>query len=78
MDWHDMRNYYRGKTPEGHESFHVPLQTDEDGMIGRECPDEDCEPRYFKIAPREKPETSTKRNVSRGFGHGWQKFSVVR
>jgi hypothetical protein len=32
-------------------TFAVPLQADEDGLVGRECPQEECEPKYFKIAP---------------------------
>jgi hypothetical protein len=27
----------------------IPLPTDEHGMLGRECPDEECAPGYFKI-----------------------------
>lgn len=59
MDWHDMRPYHKGKDAEGHERFSVPLPTDEDGMVGRECPGEDCEPRYFKITPREESSSDT-------------------
>ena len=58
MDWHDMQPYLKGKDTEGHERFSVPLPVDEDGMVGRECPREDCEPRYFKIAPRQEPSDS--------------------
>lgn len=50
-----MRQYFKGKSPEGHDMFAVPLPTDDDGMVGRECPQEDCQPRYFKITPREEP-----------------------
>jgi predicted RNA-binding Zn-ribbon protein involved in translation (DUF1610 family) len=67
MDWHDMQPYHKGKNPEGNDNFSVPLPPDEDGMVGRECPEENCEPRYFKIAPREKvaPETSTETVIAR-------------
>ncbi len=29
----------------------IELPTDEDGMLGRECPDADCSPGYFKVKP---------------------------
>lgn len=47
--FHDMKKHWKGKTPEGHDQFIIPLRPDEDGMIGRECPDKECQPRYFKI-----------------------------
>lgn len=47
-----MRPYLNGKNSEGQDMFSVPLPLDEDGMVGRECPSDDCQPRYFKIAPR--------------------------
>jgi hypothetical protein len=53
MDWHDMRQYYKGKDPEGQDRFAIPLSADDDGMVGRECPQEECQPRYFKTDPRE-------------------------
>lgn len=61
MDWHDMKQYQQGQDDRGNVRFSVPLPTDEDGMVGRECPNEDCQPRYFKIAPREEisPDTSS-------------------
>lgn len=31
--------------------FSVSFQPDEDGYLGRECPNEDCVSRYFKITP---------------------------
>lgn len=31
--------------------LHIPIPTDEDGLVGRECPDSDCAPGYFKIKP---------------------------
>lgn len=48
--WHDMRRFKTGRTPEGHDMFSIPLPPDEEGMIGRECPQEDCQPKYFKIS----------------------------
>ncbi len=48
--FHEMKKYRTGKTPEGNNQFNVPLQPDEDGMIGRECPNDDCQPKYFKIS----------------------------
>lgn len=58
--FHDMKKYWTGKSPEGHDKFSIPFRPDEDGMIGRECPNEDCQPRYFKIhipeSDEEKPE----------------------
>jgi len=54
--WHDMKKYHKGKTPEGHDKLAIPLPIDEDGMVGRECCQGDCQPRYFKITSRE-PET---------------------
>lgn len=47
--FNDMKKYWKGKTPEGYDKFSIPLKPDEDDMIGRECPNEDCQPRYFKI-----------------------------
>lgn len=58
MKWHDLRNYYKGKNAQGQDEFFIPLKPDEDGMVGRECPQQDCQPRYFKIAPRELPSGS--------------------
>lgn len=29
----------------------IEIPTDEDGMLGRECPNEDCSPGYFKVKP---------------------------
>jgi len=45
--FHDMKKYRTGRSPEGNDLFNVPLKADEDGMIGRECPNEDCQPKYF-------------------------------
>lgn len=49
MQFHELGKYQKGKSPEGDDLFSITLPTDEDGMTGRECPDEDCQPRYFKI-----------------------------
>lgn len=46
----NMKKYRTGRSPEGNDLFNVPLQADEDGMIGRECPNEDCQPKYFKMS----------------------------
>lgn len=54
--FHDMKKYRTGKTPEGHDEFSIPIRPDEDGMIGRECHNEECQPRYFKIFVSEKKE----------------------
>jgi hypothetical protein len=48
--FHDMKKYRTGKSKEGHDLFSIPLKPDQDGMIGRECPNEDCQPRYFKMS----------------------------
>jgi len=48
--FHEMRKYRTGRTADGNDEFEVSLQADEDGMIGRECPNEDCEPKYFKVS----------------------------
>jgi len=50
--WHDMKKYHKGKTPEGHDKLAIPLSPDEDGMVGRECHQDECQPKYFKIASR--------------------------
>lgn len=47
---HDMKKYRTGRSPEGHELLKIPLKADEDDMIGRECPNEDCQPKYFKMS----------------------------
>jgi predicted RNA-binding Zn-ribbon protein involved in translation (DUF1610 family) len=48
--FHDMKKYHTGKSEDGKDRFSVPLEADEDGMIGRECPNEECQPKYFKIS----------------------------
>jgi len=58
--FHDLKRYWKGKTPEGHDEFSIPLRPDEDGMIGRECPSKDCQPRYFKVFVKESEEEPAK------------------
>ncbi|MFO0893019.1 MAG: hypothetical protein U0790_28270 [Isosphaeraceae bacterium] len=48
--FHDMRQFRTGRDEDGIEHFQVPLKPDEDGMIGRECPNDGCDPKYFKIS----------------------------
>lgn len=45
-----MEQYRTGKSEEGHDEFSVPLKADEDGLIGRECSNDDCETKYFKMS----------------------------
>jgi len=45
-----MKKYHEGKSSDGNELFNIPLETDDSGMIGRECPNEECQPKYFKIS----------------------------
>jgi hypothetical protein len=52
--WHDLKKFKTGRTPEGHDLFSIPLPPDEDGMIGRECPQDNCQPKYFKISTEQK------------------------
>jgi predicted RNA-binding Zn-ribbon protein involved in translation (DUF1610 family) len=53
-----MKKYRTGKTSEGNDQFSIPLEADEDGMIGRECPNEECQPKYFKMSTTIPDETS--------------------
>lgn len=46
----DMKKYQTGVNEDGNPSFAVPLDTDEDGLLGRECSNADCTLRYFKIS----------------------------
>lgn len=48
--FHDMKEYYRGRSENGDDVFEIPLKADEDGMAGRECPNKQCQPKYFKIS----------------------------
>lgn len=50
MDYEEMKKYYKGKSEDGLDNFEVSLKVDEDGLIGRECPNEDCQIKYFKIS----------------------------
>jgi hypothetical protein len=50
--YQDMKRYHTSKTAEGQDTFAIPLEPDDDGMIGRECPNENCQPRYFKVSQR--------------------------
>ncbi len=47
--YRDMLKYRTGSDAEGNSRFSVPLEADEDGLLGRECPSESCTPRYFKV-----------------------------
>lgn len=48
--YHDMKRYWVGRPLEGHNIFDIPLKPDGDGMVGRECPNTWCQPRYFKMS----------------------------
>jgi DNA-directed RNA polymerase subunit RPC12/RpoP len=50
MDFKEMSKYSAGRSEEGHDRFAIPLQPDEEGFFGRECPNEDCDTKYFKIS----------------------------
>ncbi|MFH1932225.1 MAG: hypothetical protein ABIN18_11635 [Pseudomonadota bacterium] len=56
----NMKKYWKGKNPDGLDMFEVPIKADEDGMIGRECPSEECQPGYFKLFIPESSEEHTK------------------
>jgi hypothetical protein len=60
--WHDMNQFRTGRTPEGHDTFAIPLTPDKEGMVGRECPRADCQPRYFKIQVLPKSDEQTKQS----------------
>jgi hypothetical protein len=68
--YHYMKKYRTGKSSEGHDLFSVPLEPDEDGMIGRECPNEECQPKYFKMSTSIPDETSKK-------GKGFSQIDVT-
>lgn len=40
MRWDELDPHRIGQTNEGDPTFSMPLETDEDGMVGRESPDE--------------------------------------
>jgi len=46
----EMEKYRTGVSDEGHDMFSIPMKADEDGMVGRECPNDECQPKYFKIS----------------------------
>jgi len=48
-DWNEMKKFHRGKTEDGKDRFSISLKADEDGLVGRECSQTECEPKYFKI-----------------------------
>lgn len=48
--FHDLKQYRIGRAEDGDDLFSVPLKPDKDGLIGRECPNSACEPKYFKIS----------------------------
>jgi hypothetical protein len=50
MDFHELGKFWAGKDAEGLDRFNIPLKPDEQGMVGRECPNERCETKYFKIS----------------------------
>lgn len=47
--FHELKQYRIGRSEDGNDLFSVPLP-DKDGLLGRECPDTACEPKYFKIS----------------------------
>lgn len=63
VTWDEMDKFKTGQTPEGHTEFSVPLPPDKEGMIGRECPNTDCQPRYFKIHSLSKEAISGQENI---------------
>jgi predicted RNA-binding Zn-ribbon protein involved in translation (DUF1610 family) len=50
MDFDEMEQYRTGRTEDGLDEFSVPIKPDDDGLLGRECPNEDCDTKYFKIS----------------------------
>lgn len=50
MNFDELEQYRTGKSEEGHDQFSVPLTPDEDGLIGRECSNDNCETKYFKMS----------------------------
>lgn len=52
MDFYDLEKYRTGQNADGHDQFSIPLERDSEGMVGRECPIEACEPKYFKVDPQ--------------------------
>jgi Zn finger protein HypA/HybF involved in hydrogenase expression len=64
MRWHELKGFHKGTDANGNARFFIPLEPDEDGLIGRECPQGDCQPRYFKIAPPALSESSEEEEQS--------------
>lgn len=48
----DLNRYRIKKSIDNTQTYSIPLKSDADGMVGRECPSIDCQPRYFKIGSR--------------------------
>jgi hypothetical protein len=48
MSYFDGMKYVTGSDGD-HTNFAVPLSADDDGLLGRECPSDECSPKYFKI-----------------------------
>lgn len=48
--YHEMRKYRTGFDDEGNSRFSIPLEADEDGLLGRECPNDECATKYFKVS----------------------------
>ena len=48
--WDELRKYRVGRDRKGNSVFRIPLESDKDGFIGRECPNSSCSPKYFKIS----------------------------
>ena len=49
MESGELEKYRVGKDEKGLDRFNIPLTPDEDGMVGRECPNDRCETKYFKL-----------------------------
>jgi hypothetical protein len=52
MEFVDLERFRAGKGEDGTDRFNVPLTADADGMVGRECPNEHCKTKHFKICIR--------------------------
>jgi len=59
-NFHEMKKYHRGRSQDGNDIFDIPLRADKDGMVGRECPNKECQPKYFKISLTTPDEISKK------------------
>jgi hypothetical protein len=49
MEFGDLEKFRAGKGEDGTDRFNVPITPDADGMVGRECPNEQCKTKHFKI-----------------------------